>query len=237
MRIMLLAPLSAVALLTGCGHFEETGPLQKEARSFELDKSEIVKLELRMGVGELKVNGGSPKLAETSFEYNVPSWKPSLEYTSTGFRGNLKIEQKSTSKGAFGDSQKNRWDIKVNDTVPIDFDFRFGVGEANLNLGSVNIRSLELHMGVGEVKMDLRGAPKKDYTVNVRGGVGEATIHLPKGVGIVADAKGGIGGIHTTGLVEDSGRYVNEAYRKHTSPVTVRLDIRGGVGAINLYAE
>lgn len=240
MRITLLLPAACTALLlstTGCGHIEETGPLVKESKSFDLDKSEIVRAELRMGVGELKVSGGSAKLAEANFEYNVPSWKPSVEYTSTGFRGNLKIEQRSTSKGAFGDSQKNRWDIKVNDNVPIDFDFKFGVGEATINLGSASIRSLELNMGVGEVKMDLRGSPKKDYSVNIRGGVGEATIYLPKNVGIVADAKGGIGGIHTTGLVEDGGRYVNEQYRKHTSPVTIRLDVKGGVGAINLYAE
>jgi len=232
-------PLAAVIVagLTGCIHVEQTGPLQTDSKSFDLDKSEIVKLDLRMGVGELRVKGGSSKLAETTFEYNVPSWKPTVDYSSTGFRGTLKIEQKSTSKGAFGDNQKNKWDIRVNDTVPIDYDFRFGVGEADLDLGSTNIRSVELHMGVGEVKMNLVGTPKKDYTVNIRGGVGEATIKLPRNVGIVADAKGGIGGIHTTGLVEDGGRYVNEAYRKHTSQVTVRLDIRGGVGAINLYAE
>ena len=120
--------------------------------------------------------------------------------------------------------------------MPIDFDFRFGVGEADINLGSANIRSLELHMGVGEVKLDLRGAPKKDYSVNIRGGVGEATIHLPKDVAIVVDAEGGIGSIHTTGLKKEGGRYVNENYKKH-APVTVRLDIKGGVGAINLYAE
>ena len=33
-----------------------------------------------------------------------------------------------------------------------------------------NVRSIELHMGVGEVKLDLRGKPKKDYSVNIRGG-------------------------------------------------------------------
>src|SRR5262249_27748996 len=156
-----------------------------------------------------------------------------VEYSSTGFRGNLKIEQKANSKGgSWGGKYKNLWDVKFNDTVPIDYDFKFGVGEASLNLGSTNVRSIELHMGVGEVKLDLRGKHKKDYNVNIRGGVGEATIYLPKDVALVADAKGGIGGIHTTGLSEDGGRYVNELYKKHNSPVTIRLDVKGGVGAI-----
>lgn len=234
MRSLLLSiPLIAI---TGCVQHEPAGPLQRESASFELDKSEILRAELHIGVGEMKVTGGSPKLAEATFEFNIPSWKPIVQYSSTGFRGNLKIEQPSSSKGSFGGDQKNRWDIKVNDTVPIDFDFKFGVGEADLRLGSVNIRSLDLNMGVGEVKIDLRGNPKKDYSVNVRGGVGEATIYLPKDVAIVAEAKGGIGGIHTTGLKEEGGRYVNDLYKKH-APVTIRLDVRGGVGAINIHAE
>ena len=231
----LLCSLPLLAL-TACVHIEEAGPLERLSKSFDVDKSEIVKAEFHMGVGELKVSGGAAKLAEVNCEYNVPSWKPSIDYSSTGFRGTLKVHQSSTSKTSFGGDQKNRWEVKVNDNVPIDFDFKFGVGEADIKLGSAMIRSLELHMGVGEVKMDLRGAPKKDYSVNIRGGVGEATIYLPKDVAIVADAKGGIGGIHTTGLAEEGGRYVNELYRKH-APVTVRLDIKGGVGAVNIHAE
>jgi hypothetical protein len=226
----------AILSLVGCVIHEESGPLERLTKSFDLDKSEIVKAEFHMGVGELKVSGGAAKLADVNCEWNVPSWKPSVDYSSTGFRGTLKVEQKSTSKASFGDRTKNLWDIKMNDNVAIDYDFKFGVGEADLKLGSTNIRSLDLNMGVGEVKMDLRGTPKKDYSVNIRGGVGEATIYLPKDVAIVADAKGGIGGIHTTGLKEEGGRYVNENYKKR-APVTIRLDIKGGVGAINLYAE
>lgn len=235
MRAILFSVATALAL-TGCGHMESAGPMEKLSKSFDLDKSEVVRAEFRMGVGELRVTGGSQKLAEVNCEWNVPSWRPTAEYSSIGSRGTLRVEQKTTSKATFGSEQKNRWDIRMNDTVATDFDFKFGVGEADIKLGSANIRSLDLQMGVGEVKMDLRGVPKKDYSVSMRGGVGEATIYLPKDVAIVADAKGGIGGIHTTGLREEGGRYVNENYKKH-APVTIRLDIKGGVGAINIYAE
>jgi hypothetical protein len=234
MRALVLS--ATICVLVGCGHMESAGPTERLNKSFDLDKSEIVKAEFHMGVGELKVSGGAAKLAEVNCEWNVPSWKPTVDYSSTGFRGTLKVAQKSSSNASFSDQTKNRWDIKMNDTVAVDYDFKFGVGEADIKLGSANIRSLELNMGVGEVKMDLRGNPKKDYSVSIRGGVGEATIYLPKDVAIVADAKGGIGGIHTTGLKEEGGRYVNESYKKR-APVTIRLDIKGGVGAINLYAE
>jgi predicted membrane protein len=90
-------------------------------------------------------------------------------------------------------------------------------------------------MGVGELHLDLRGMPKHDYSVFIRGGVGEASVYLPSGVGIEAEAKGGIGGIETTGLQKRDGRYVNDALGH--AKTTVRLDIRGGIGSIRLVAE
>ena len=43
---------------------------------------------------------------------------------------------------------------------------------------------------LGNLQLDLRGAPKNDYTVNIQGGVGEADIKLPNTVGIEATASG-----------------------------------------------
>ena len=104
-----------------------------------------------------------------------------------------------------------------------------------MNLGGMSLRSLDIEMGVGELKLDLRGNPKRSYDVRIRGGVGEATVHLPKDVGIEADAQGGIGGISAPGLRKEEGRYVNDAYS--SAKTKIHLNIRGGVGAINLIAE
>ena len=112
---------------------------------------------------------------------------------------------------------------------------KFGAGEADLNLGSLSLRSLDVEMGVGELKLDLRGNPKRSYDVRIRGGVGEATVRLPKDVGIEADAQGGIGGINATGLRKENGRYVNDAY--DSAKTKIHLNIRGGIGNINLIAE
>ena len=71
--------------------------------------------------------------------------------------------------------------------------------------------------------------------MRVRGGAGDATIYLPKAVGISAVAKGGLGDISVKGLHKSGGRYVNDAY--DTAPVRVDLDIQGGVGSISLIGE
>ena len=90
-------------------------------------------------------------------------------------------------------------------------------------------------MGAGTIRLDLRGKPTKDYTVRIRGGVGEATVYLPRDVGISASASGGLGDISVTGLRKSGDRYVNDAEGR--APVRIRLDIQGGVGSIKLIAE
>lgn len=221
--------------LAACGIQTASGPEQSETHSVDLDKAEQVRARLKMPMGDLDVRGGSAKLMEAEFRYNVAAWKPDIRYSSLGSSGELIVEQNGPRSSLGG--AKNRWDMRLNDGVPIDLDIQFGAGDANLKLGSMNLRGLNMQMGAGDLRLDLRGNPKKDYSVRVRGGAGDATVYLPKNVGISATASGGLGDIAVTGLHKtgDGNRYVNDAYE--TASVRVRLDIQGGVGSISLIAE
>jgi len=228
-----LVPVATISLLTltACSiDLEPSGPTQTESRSIDLDKSELARVELKMGAGELRVHGGSPKLMDADFTFNRRNSKPDVHYEASGFRSSILIEEPSHMH--HGGSSHYRWDVRLNDEKPIDLEVHFGAGEGRLDLGSLTLRSLNVHMGVGELRVDLRGTPKNSYEVNIHGGVGEATVYLPEGVGIVADAKGGIGGVNARGLQKRDGQYVNDAYGHAKN--TIRLDIRGGIGAINL---
>lgn len=229
--LFLTAPVAvSLAALTGCtADWEPPGPTRTETRSIDLDKSELVRVELKMGAGELSIRSGSPKLMDAEFTYNRPSMKPEVRYDSSGFRGHLSIDEPSNVHHV---NSKNRWELRFNDDKPMDMIVHFGAGEGRMDVGELRLRSLEIHMGVGELRVDLRGMPKNDYDVTIHGGVGEATIYLPEQAGVVAEAHGGIGGINARGLQKRDGRYVNDAYG-HAKP-TVRLDVHGGIGAINL---
>jgi len=228
-RILIAASGLSLLALVGCRvDWEPDGPPRTESRSVELDKSELVHVRLRMGAGEMRVNGGATNLMDAEFHYSRPSLKPEVRYDPSSFRGNLTVEEPRHAH--YGGDY--RWDLRFNNDKPMDLDVEFGAGEGRLDLGSLALRDVEVHMGVGRLQMDLRGTPKSDYTVNVHGGVGEATIYLPSGVGVVADAKGGIGGINASHLENRDGRYVNTEYGH--SKVTVRLNVHGGIGAINL---
>jgi predicted membrane protein len=97
------------------------------------------------------------------------------------------------------------------------------------------LRSVEVNMGAGQLDVDLRGAPKRSYNVRINGGVGEATVYVPRSVAVEATATGGIGEVSVSGLEKRGGYWFNPAHEH--DPVTVRVDVKGGVGQIRLVAE
>jgi hypothetical protein len=233
-QLGLFMTISAGLTLGACSlSVTPTGPELHESRSVDLDKAEKVRVELKMPVGELDLRGDAQKLLDADFTYNVPAWKPDIRYHSAGAAGDLVMEQHGSTSST--GNTKNHWDLRLNNNVPLDLRVEFGAGEARLNLGSLSLRSVDVEMGAGTLRMDLRGTPKNEYSVRIRGGVGDATVNLPREVGISASASGGLGDISVTGLHKTGDRYVNDAYER--AAVRIRLDIQGGVGSIKLIAE
>jgi len=225
----LVVVVAAGALAGACGFHSQTGETRHESVTFDLGDAKEARVELRMGSGELTVAGGTSKLLEGSFAYNVANWKPAVDYSAA--TGDIKIVQPSSSGSSFGNTV-NDWNLKLHTDVPMAITANIGAGEATLDLGKLNLTSVEMNIGAGKVKMDLRGEPKRSYTVNIRGGVGETVVHLPKDVGISASATKGIGDISTEGLELRDGVWVNPD--RVGAPITVRLDVKGGVGQIRL---
>jgi len=220
--------LSACVITT-----DARGPVQYESRSIDRDSSERVRVSLNMGAGDLKVSSGTEKLMQAYFNYNVPDLKPDVRYSTAAGVGELRVEQ--PSRHTHIGNMKYEWDLRLSDRVPLDIHVNFGAGQAQLDLGSLDLQGLELDMGVGELQMDLRGNPKHDYNVHVNGGVGEATVRLPANVGIEARASGGIGDISVRGLRKQGSRWVNDAY--DAPGVKIHVDVQGGIGSIRLIAE
>ena len=235
MRGRLLLASLAILALTGCdarARSSYMGPRLHVTKAIELDKADMVRVEMRMGAGELNVDGGSPRLLDADFTFGSHEQEPVVRYEDGSFRGRLTISEPSRH---FGSSGRYEWRLRLNNEVPLDVVTHLGAGNAEMNLGALNLRGVEVHMGVGNLDMDLRGNPKRDYDVEIHGGVGNATVRLPAGVGIVADAHGGIGNIDAEGLEKHNGRWVSA--QREDAKVTVHLDIRGGIGNITLRAN
>lgn len=225
-----LAAALPIFLLTACedsGHLE---PTRTEPIGIDAGNADRANLELDMGAGELNVSGGSGKLIDGSFEFNVSSYKPVVTSSINGSHAVITIRQ--NNHGHFSGHGHNVWNLKLADRVLFDLAINCGAGQAQLKLGSLDLRTLEIHMGAGQVDLDLAGHPTRDYEVNLSGGVGQATIHLPHDVGIRAEAHGGLGSINVSGLEKQGDHYENDLYDK--AKVNVRLKVEGGVGEIRI---
>lgn len=225
--------LSAL-LLAGCTIDVQTGPTQYESKAIEMDQAELVRATLQMAGGELKIGSGTEKLMQAYFTYNVPSWKPEVSYVKESGSSELSVSQPSSHGGLHG-NRKYEWDLRFNEKTPLDLTVHFGAGQAQLDLSRLNLRAVTVHMGVGQLDMDLRGQPKTSYNVEVHGGIGQATVRLPSGVGIEAEAQGGIGHIDMRGLRHEGDRWVNDDLGH--APVTIKVQVHGGIGEIRVLAD
>lgn len=219
--------------LSACGRHELPGPTQTYHEEVAMDQAELTRVELRMGAGKLNLHGGAEKLMEGDFTYNVESSKPVIEHHSTGSRSDLIIRQPEGVHIA-GPS-RYEWDVRLSDTAPFDVAVHLGAGDAEFSLSSLNLRNVQVDMGVGKVDMDLRGMPQRSYDVRINGGVGEARVRLPEKVGIIATASGGIGAINVSGLEQRNGRWTRRG--EENNPIVIRVDVKGGVGEIRIDAD
>jgi hypothetical protein len=227
-----LAPLLlaiAAALAAGCA----PGETQTVTRTVELDGAQAAAVRLNMGAGELRVSGGASPLVDATFRFNVPAWEPVVESTG-GANPEVTVRQPSGTGPRFG-STENSWDLRLNDGVPIDLTANMGAAEANLAIGSLDLRSLYVEQGVGELTLDLRGTPRQSYAAQVKGGVGTARISVPDSVGVTVSVTSGIGSVNVTGLEKRGDTWVNAGHE--TDPVTVTLEVKSGVGEVEISAE
>src|ERR671913_1699261 len=236
--VLLLVAAVAVALFAGAcgtqrgGTQQQVGKMQSESKSVDLKNAQSARAQLKMGAGELNLTGGADQLMEADFSYNVSDWKPKVSYDVSADEGELLVKQGGAGGSSLSGETRNEWEIRLNDEVPTDLVVQMGAGESDLDLDSLTLKGLDLKMGAGKTTVDLTGDYAQGFDASIQGGVGEATVLLPSGVGVKAKAEGGLGKINAKGLKKMGDSYVNDAYGE--SDVNVSVDVKGGVGEINL---
>jgi N-terminal domain of toast_rack, DUF2154 len=235
--LLSIVMMAAAAVLAGAcgtqgGGTPKVGKMQRESKSVDPKDAQSARAQLEMGAGELNLTGGADKLMEGDFSYNVSDWKPKVGYDVSGEKGELVVKQGSAQGAGLSGDARNEWDVRLNDELPTDLVVRLGAGESDLDLDSLTLTGLDLRMGAGKTTVDLTGDYARDLDASIEGGVGQATILLPSEVGVKAKAEGGIGRIDAKGLKKVDGSYVNDAYGE--SDTNLSVDVKGGVGAINL---
>lgn len=233
----LLVFMTASLLVTGCIGFAgvRVGDLQTRSQTVALGDADAVDVEIQMSAGELDVSGGADELLEASFSYNVEEMDPQATYSGR----TLRVKDSDVNEGIASlfdlDEFRNEWDLKLNEDVPMQMTIDLGAGPSSLVLGTLHLTSLDVNGGAGEITIDLTGDWQDDLDANISGGVGNLNVWLPENVGVRIEVESGVGSVHADGLTRDGDTYTNDAYG--VSDATLRIDIEGGVGQINLVVE
>jgi hypothetical protein len=206
---------------------------QQSTQTVDLQGANAVTANLQIPAGQLNISGGSSHLADADFHYNDTDTAPMLNYAVEGGHGQLTFNGNGDD-ARFGDHD-DIWTLHFNDAVPLDLTLQMGAGHGNLDFSKVNLTHLEIHMGVGQMLLDLTGPRKQDLSGDIQGGIGQARIRLPSDVGVRVQASGGIGSINVSGLTKQGDEYVNAVYGK--TPATIDLTVHGGIGEIDLNEE
>lgn len=165
--------------------------------------------------------------------------------------------------GWFFQGEQLNWNIGLSPEVPIDLSINGGVGEANLDLSSLQVTGLNVSSGVGAMTVNLPSSGESysarlssgvgefnvtipegpDVTLNINGGVGESTIDVPEGAGVRVDADSGVGGVNLpSNFIRTSGdddnfvgeRGVWETEGFAQADQRIIITFNGGVGGLNV---
>ena len=131
----------------------------------------------------MTIDGGASRALEADFSFAESYGAPVVDYHVASGIGQINVTQDHDSPH-FGVSH-NDWNLRFNDAIPLELKVEMGAGEGRLHLRDVPVTRLTLNMGAGRVMVDLSGDHKKDVDADIEGGVGEATIRLPRNVGVV----------------------------------------------------
>jgi len=207
--------------------------MKHESQHVDLQGANSIDATIQSPAGQLTVDGGSSRALEADFNFAESYGAPVVDYHVASGIGQINVTQ-DNDEPHFGVSH-NDWNLRFNDTIPLELKVEMGAGEGRLHLRDVPVTRLTLNMGAGRVFVDLTGDRRKDVDADIQGGVGEATVRLPKNVGVIAQASGGIGGIFAPDFKKEDDEYTNNAYGK--TPATIHLKVEGGVGSIRLLME
>ncbi|RWZ58028.1 hypothetical protein EQV77_09580 [Halobacillus fulvus] len=223
---------SGVELLSSLKSGNEEQVHQTEQLSIPKDDATFLEVTLDMGIGTFHVAGGSQEWLEGTFTYE--QIEPTLAYHKEGERGEIHVSQKSSSTVQGFKKKKNRWDIQLSENVPVDLDINTGVGEAHLDLKSLQLGKVDIDTGVGDVTIDLRGNWTRNVRVELDTGIGNTKILLPSHTGVRLEVNKGIGKLKGNDLIlTGESTYTNKAYQQKSEPV-IDLELNMGIGNVEI---
>ena len=236
--LLVLAALAA-AIWWSNGWLGVGSPLSSQSLSQPLNGAKRARVDIAMGMGELRLGAqsesdglisgtvahGSRDQIQRDFTISSDTATFKLHAVrQTGWSTPLRI----------GNKNELVWDLRLNPEIPLQLDLSTGAGTAVLDLARLNVTSLNVSTGVGTTTLNL--SQRGSLQANVSGGVGDTTITIPAGVAARISASTGLGQVRITGNFQrQDNLYVSPNYASATD----RLDlaIHAGIGSVTVVQD
>lgn len=231
--LLMAALLGGALILIGSG-----SPPTVEAVAYPLDaKAVSAEVVIKPGVGSLTLgalDGGENLLEGTLYLQRGERYNE--DYNTSGSVSRLTLDRGNVNIfiPSFG-GQKTGWQLKLNNALPVDLSVDMGVGDLFLDLRQFHLlKALQVNMGIGRTDIYL---PAQNLTANFDGGIGQAIIHVPKGVAVRIVADTGIGAFNPPSSYRqvDDGEYLSPNAESASIVLTLKLD--QGIGSLDIVEE
>lgn len=116
----------------------------------------------------------SPLLYQVELRYDESVFTPVTEYSPEAGRLRVAVRGQRDGIRMKNIGQEARATLSLSPTVPLDLDMTFGAGEADLDLGGLSLRRLELSTGASETRVSF-SAPNRTEAerIDLRAGVSD----------------------------------------------------------------
>ncbi len=212
---------------------ETTHNAISRSRTVELRGAKQVAATLQMGAGTLTIGDGAANLLDATLTYPDPSWEPELTYQIAGEQGNLLLRQPDSPRRSAQNNHQHHWDLRFQDQVPLELRLNVGAGHATLTVGKLALTQLAIDAGAGTLTLDLTQV-QQPLAINIKGGVVNATIHLPADLSTEATITAPIVTVHGTSLHRRGHTYRTAA---GSDPAAITIAIKSGVASIDFSKE
>ncbi len=193
---------------------------EKQLKTFRfmapLDNAVTANVELELSVGESSIGvlpGDNPHLLDADLTY--------LGALSFGVSGDVErmvfLRQSTPLTIGWANpvhwTTRPRWDVGLSSRVPLDLRVQGGVGDADLNLTGLQLRSLRVEGNIGRMNITLPD-DTPSFPTDIRGGAGAIALNVPEGAASTVRVQGGVGGLALT----------------MAPSAAVQMQVQGGVG-------
>jgi hypothetical protein len=196
-------------------------PEKSREDSVDPQGATTARVKLDMNVGTLRLDGGSPNLMDAHFEFNE-GYEPRVDYSVNNGRGELRVDQPNMPRSL--KVTRNRWDVRLNDTLPLDLEIDNGAGEANIDASTLSLTSFELDQAAGEAEVKINGDQLRLAHVEAEVSAGRMEL----------DMRGAYPSMRAMRFETSAGQIKLDLTGEWTSEVDIKIEVVAGEVTVKL---